>query len=406
MEAYKIGIWYIDITVTDQFGISTTFIQATQIEIIDNPGPIVSYTLSNTAINDGDSIQFEITASDTLGIYGVWIEIEEQNYHITTENESVFYFDYTPQGTGIIPFTLTVEDYGGQQTVVTANFEVHAVAPELTVVSMTPLNGTAPYPFFFNIDATDNSGVTSVVLYANSEEFILQYNQETNHWEMNTIFTAGDYSLTVIAIDNVGTEQSMELGTLSVSDPEYTVSSTQFELGDTVIVEVTGLDPEVITSAKIIVSSPDYSQEYALANISSSESVDIYLDENYLLAAYLITLEVEDFNGNKTIFDNGAGFIIFPNSNPSLNAVFESQVLFDGEATTYTIEATDSLGIQSVVIIRGAETIPLTLDENGVATGELQFGEAGTYMVQVVAVDNAGAQTQSTHIFTVNAEGP
>jgi hypothetical protein len=289
---------------------------------------------------------------------------------------------------------------------VTATFDVQAVTPELDVVSMAPLNGTAPYPFFLNIDATDNSGVSSVVLYANSEEFVLQYNQETSHWEMNTTFTAGSYSLTVIAIDNVGVEKSLELGILNLSNPDLTVSATQFELGDTLIVEVTGLDPEVIATAKIIVSGPEYSQEYVIANISSSNNIDIYLNENYPLASYSITLEVEDFNGNNTIFDNGASFIIFTNSNPSLNAVFEKQVLADGEATNFTIEAIDSLGIENVVIIRGAETISLSVDENGVATGELQFGEAGTYMIQVVATDNAGAQTQSTHIFTVNAEGP
>ena len=271
---------------------------------------------------------------------------------------------------------------------------------------MSPLNGTAPFPFFINIDATDNSGVASVVLYVNNEEYTLEYNENTSNWEMNTSFSAGTYSLTVIAIDNAGIEKSLGLGTLNVTDPGIIISTTQFELGDTLIVEITGLNPEVIASAKINISNSEYTQQYEISNISSSISVEIYLNENYSLDVYSIILEVEDFNENKIIFDDGVEFTISTNSNPFLNAVFEKHTLADGEATNFTIEATDSLGIKSIVIIRGPETIPLTLDENGTVTGELQFTEAGTYMIQVVVIDNAGAKTQKSFTFTVNAEGP
>jgi hypothetical protein len=436
---YQIGTWIIDIVIVDELGIETTFTDVSQFEIMDNPAPDVSYSLNAYTITDGETVDFEITVSDTLGIASVKIEIENTIYDITQTNSSlvpngdfspdldglhgssplvdytysirapeqhVFYFSYTPKTTGSVSFSIYVEDNAGQMRTLTGSIMVEAVAPELFVGSMSSLNGTAPFPFSLSLSATDGSGINFIHLYANNQEYILQYNSSDNDWKIATLFSMGSYTLTVIAEDNAGTQTTLDLGTLIVSDPGITLSSTENGLGNILTIDIDGLDPEVSSKIKITIYSSDYSYEIVIDNITTTVSTDVFLDENFPLAAYSITLEFELKDGSIIEFQDIASFTVLTNSVPVLDVIFENQYLFDGEATNFTIQATDSIGIDNIVIIRTNETIILTLDANGTVTGELGFTQPGTYLVQVTATDKAGAQTTTNHMFTISAKGP
>jgi hypothetical protein len=425
---YFIGNWTIDIVVTDNLGIQTTFTNVGQFEIISNPAPEASYTLNSNTLPDGSTFEFEITASDTLGIKSVKVEIEGTIYDITQNNSSlvinaqfstgiygepnwsgvidytrareqaVFYFNYIPQTTGSLSFSIYVEDSAGQIKTISGSIMVDD--------SITSLNGTAPYPFSLILNATDGSGINIIRLYANDQELILQYNATDDNWQIYALFNTGTYTLSVIVEDNVGVQATLDLGTLTVSDPGVVLSSTENSLGDTLSIDVTDLNPEVVTKATLTVYSGSYNYVIVIDNITSDISKDIYLDENFPLAAYSITLTVELSDGTTVEFQDIASFTIFTNSMPVLDVNFLNQDLADGEATNFTIQATDSLGIDSIVIIRTNETITLTFDANGTTTGQLRFYQAGTYLVQVTATDKAGAQTTENYLFTVNAKGP
>lgn len=339
---YTIGTWTINIITVDSIGLETTFPAIGQFLIEKNPAPEVSYELSDESIADGSTIMFTISATDTLGISSVTIEIDSTIYDITQNtsinNEyigsyeenleqretrridilsnylraretSVFYFEYKPDGTGSISFTIYVEDNAGQIKNVSGYFMVEAIAPELFVNSLSILSGTAPYSFSLNVSVTDGSGINYVSLYANSQDIPLEYNIDNSYWETTTTFSAGTYILTIIAEDNVGTQQQKDLGTLIVNPSNFEI-------------------------------------------------------------------------------------------------VYASEKLFDGESTNFTIQASESLANADVTIIHNNEEISLQLDVNASLTGEIQFTQAGTYNTQVIITDSLGTEIIKESQFNITLKSP
>jgi hypothetical protein len=338
---YDIGTWTINLIVIDNLGIETVFANAGQFVIAANPAPTVNYTVTPETIPDGGSVNFEISASDTLGIQSVQIEIGSTIYDITdnitiieesTEDTidsdnlregrriyytaarargpNVFYFTYTPSTAGIIPYTIYVTDNAGQMSEIDGSIMVEAIAPELSVLSLSTLNGTAPFSFALNLKVTDGSGINYIQLYINEEEFDLDYDDFDNSYSYSTLFPAGSYIITVIAEDNVGTQATLDLGTLNVEPADYSV-------------------------------------------------------------------------------------------------LYASEVLFDGESTEFTIQASNTLAFTNVTItLNENEERIETLDGTGALTGEIQFDQPGIYTVTFSITDSLGTQIIHEYNFNITAKAP
>jgi hypothetical protein len=337
--AFQIDTWTIDLIITDNLGIETTFANAGQFVIKDNPTPTVNYTVTPTTIPDGSSVEFEISATDTLGIKSIQIEIESTIYNLTdnitiiednilptlkieglrglrssnnvarARETNVVYFSYSPSTTGSVPFIIYVEDNAGQIRQIYGNIMVEAVAPELSVLSMTSLNGTAPFSYALKLIATDGSGINNTWIYFNEEEYECEYNESENIWYFDILLAANDYIITIIGEDNLGIQATLDIGTLHVEAADFSV-------------------------------------------------------------------------------------------------LYVSEILFDGESTEYTLQASTTLSHNNVSIIHNNETITETLDINGVLIGELQFYEAKTYIVQFSITDILGTQINHEYIFNISVKAP
>lgn len=337
---YEIGTWIIDLTITDNLNIKTTFINAGQFIIATNPAPIVDYIVTPTTIPDGATVNFEISASDTLGIKSVQIEIDSIIYDITenttiitdraidtlnldalhktcckyyiaarAREASVFYFTYSPITAGMIPYIIYVTDNAGQIKEINGTFMVEAIAPELSVLSISTLNGTAPFPFALKLNAADGSGIKFIHIYINGEEYNLEFSDIDDSYNYYVLLSAGSYIITLTAEDIVGAQAILDIGTVNIEPADFSV---------------------------------------------------IYASEN----------------------------------------------LFDGETTTFTLEASTTLAFSNVTITHNNMEMIYNLDVNGILTGQLQFNEPRTYTVYFSIIDSLGTQLEHEYSFNVTAKGP
>ncbi|MHA2093920.1 MAG: hypothetical protein ACW98F_04755, partial [Candidatus Hodarchaeales archaeon] len=336
---YDLGTWTIDLIIIDNIGIETVFTNAGQFVIAANPAPIVNYTVTPDTIPDGFSVNFEVSASDTLGIQSVQIEIGSTVYDITdnitiidesttntmnldrlrevrpsntgmrAREASVFYFTYSPSTTGIIAYTIYVTDNAGQIREISGSIMVEAIAPELSVLSASTLNGTAPFPFALKVNVTDGSGINYHWIYINGEQYDLNYNDSDSSYSYNALFPAGTYIITVIAEDIHGTQATLDIGTLDVEPAEFSV---------------------------------------------------LYASEN----------------------------------------------LFDGESTTFILQASTTLADTNVTMMHNNEETIETLDSTAILTGELKFDQPGTYTVDFSITDSLGTQISHGYTFNVSAKAP
>jgi hypothetical protein len=208
-----------------------------------------------------------------------------------------------------VPFIIYVEDNAGQIRQIYGNIMVEAVAPELSVLSMTSLNGTAPFSYALKLIATDSSGINNIWLYLNEEEYECEYNESENVWFFDILLAANDYIITIIGEDNFGIQATLDIGTLHVEAANFSV-------------------------------------------------------------------------------------------------LYASEILFDGESTEYTLQASPTLAHNNVSISHNNEVITEKLDANGQLIGQLQFYEAKTYIVQFSITDILGTQINHEYIFDVSLKAP
>jgi hypothetical protein len=418
---FKIGTWIIDLTIIDNLGIKTTFSSVEQFIIIDNPAPDVNYTLNAFSIPDGSNIEIIVNATDSLGIASVKIEIESIIYDITLNNtilstntslpsqspiprslspddtytismyargQNVFYFQYTPQTTGVIPFHIYVEDNAGQIRVINGNITVEAVAPELFVASMSSLNGTAPFLFSLQVNATDGSGINYLHLYTNDQQYILQYNVISQQWEFTKLLSANTYTITIIAEDNFGIQKTLDLGTLTVSPAKFEIFRVSENFFDGETANFTIQASKSLANANVII-------------IGLNEPINMTLDSNAVITSqlpfsnvgtYPIQFIVIDQLGtqiSKTItFNITAKGPVFESVYPS-----SSQIINYRTPLTLELEAlvTDASGVNDVILYLNDTAYSLTGNNDHWYTTLLI--PYGTYTLRLVATDKYGTET-------------
>lgn len=415
---YQIGIWTIDLIITDNLGIETIFTNVGSFNIVDNPAPEVTYTVTPETIADGSFVDFEIIATDTLGIASVKIEIDHTIYDITqgdnitsrddgsstlfggehdtssiykilrAREQDVFYFHYTPQTTGSVPFFIYVEDNAGRQKILSGYITVEAVAPELSIHSMSSLNGTAPYSFSLIMSVMDGSGINYVNLYANDQEYFLQYNLVTNQWEISAIFNAGEYILSIVAEDMIGIEKTLELGTLTV-----------FQASFRIIFETENLSDGETTNFTIEASD---SLANATVNISwDNQDIELTLDSNGTATGQIQFYEPNIYTVEVTITDKVNVELIqeytfeVADKGPEFEKIYPDKAMLAEYHTPFTLEmetiVKDASGVSTVILHVNSTQYPLT-NSFGVWNTQIDL-TSGTHTLKLVATDIYGTET-------------
>ncbi len=198
----------------------------------------------------------------------------------------------------------------------------------------------------------------------------------------------------------------LDLETGAINDPNILISTFDAALGEKINIEISKLDPTFTPKTKLIILTENFIYEEILNVSNPSLAATIYLNENFPLATYTISVQLQLNNGTWIIYNDLAVFVISTNSVPTLNVNWDRLSLDDGEVANYAITAFDSLGIGDISIIRLNETITVDLAANNTATGELRFHAPGTYLVEVIATDKAGAANINNFTFVVNGKGP
>jgi hypothetical protein len=418
---FQIGTWTIDLIILDNIGIESTFPSVGQFIILDNPAPEVNYTLNMNTIPDGSSFELKINASDSLGIYSVKVEIESTIYDITQNNTpnyandqvpsysqivqtprgdvtytystrahevNVFYFNYTPQTLGNVPFIIYVEDNAGQIRIISGNIMVEATAPELSVVLMSSLNGTAPFLFSLHLNATDGSGINYIHLYINGQNYNTQYNLSNNLWEFSTLLSEGNYIISIIAEDNAGIQNTLDLGTLVVVQGNFEIFSVQENLFDGETTNFIIQASNSLANANVII-------------LGMNEPINMVLDTDATISGvlkfsdpgtYPIKFIIVDKLGtqiDKTITINITA------KGPEFESIYPSPAQLVTHNTPFTLEletiVTDASGVKSVVLYTNDAAYPLNSNVDlWYASVMLQ---SGTYSLRLVATDIYGTET-------------
>ncbi len=205
-------------------------------------------------------------------------------------------------------------------------------------------------------------------------------------------------------MDSIVDQLRFETG--PVNTPHLIVSPSDIALGEVIDVEISDIDPFLTPKAKLLLTTDNFVYEQQLDISSPLSTISIHLNESFPLSFYSISLQLQLNNGSWIKYEDLTTFVISTNSLPTLDVSWDRLLLDDGEIVNYTIIASDSLGIRNVSIVRENETILIDLPVDGVVSGELRFFTPGTYWVQIIAVDRAGAKAMSDFSFTVNGKGP
>jgi hypothetical protein len=415
---FQIDTWTIDLVIVDNIDIETTFTNAGQFVINDNPAPTVTYTVTPTTIPDGSSVEIEISATDTLGIASIQIEIDStifdltDNITIIEENSlptlninglrgmrslntdtrarevNVVYFSYLPYTTGIVPFIIYVEDNAGQIRQINGNIMVEAVAPELSVLSMSILNGTAPFSYALKLNATDGSGIINIWLYLNEQEYDCEYNELEGSWFFDILLGTNDYTITIIAEDNFGIQTILDMGTLHVEPADFSVLYASENLFDGESTDFT------LQASKTLVLSN-------VTIIHNNEVTIETLDTNGILTGQLQFYEPGTYTVQFSITDslgtqiNREYIFNITVKAPIIESIYPSTEMF---ATMYTplvldLEAviSDASGIDSVILYINDTEYPLS-SNFAIWSTSIDI-ENGNYTLTLVATDIYGAET-------------
>ncbi len=221
------------------------------------------------------------------------------------------------------------------------------------------------------------------------------------------------YEIKAEYVGNDYYEGTSTISTLEVIDNpgqllNVQISPSSLQLGESILIQVNAQDKDSISTVSAIIHQNQTDFSYTLPLINMNETFEglLFCDAQFVLGSWTIDFVIIDALGLETRFVAQAQFKIITNPAPELNVHWDQLTLNDGETTNYTLTVSDSVGISNVSIVRENETVLIELVDNGTVSGQLQFLSPGTYFVQVIAKDNAGAVTVVDFTFEIIGNGP
>ena len=206
------------------------------------------------------------------------------------------------------------------------------------------------------VTATDNVGVTSLVVLLNGDEIQLDSNGKYTISNLKY----GDYIVTANAADasgNVGTATD-KITANDVTNPELTltVDKTEIKVGESVNITVNASDNNGVVSTELTVGTEKLT--------ISDDNTAIFTPD--AAGSYVIKATAVDPSGNKTEKKATINVVEPDTVAPVVNITLDKDTYFEKDDVIITVEASDNVGVvNTILLVDGNE---VALSENGTYT--------------------------------------
>ena len=238
------------------------------------------------------------------------------------------------------------------------------------------------------VTATDNVGVTSLVVLLNGNEIQLDSNGKYTISNLKY----GDYIVTANAADasgNVGTATE-KITAKDVTNPELTltVDKTEIKVGESVNITVNASDNNGVVSTELTVGTEKLT-------ISDDNTATFTPDA---AGSYVIKATAVDPSGNKTEKKVTINVVEPDTVVPVVNITFDKDTYFEKDDIIITVEASDNVGVVNTILRVDGEEVALS--DNSTYT--ISKAALKDYEIIAKAYDAENNEGSMTAIVTVN----
>ena len=238
------------------------------------------------------------------------------------------------------------------------------------------------------VTATDNVGVTSLVVLLNGDEIQLDSNGKYTISNLKY----GDYIVTANAADasgNVGTATE-KITAKDVTKPELTltVDKTEIKVGESVNITVNASDNNGVVSTELTVGTEKLT-------ISDDNTATFTPDA---AGSYVIKATAVDPSGNKIEKKTTINVEEPDTVAPVVNITFDKDTYFEKDDIIITVEASDNVGVVNTILLVDGEEVALS--DNSTYT--ISKAALKDYEIIAKAYDAENNEGSMTAIVTVN----
>lgn len=362
------------------------------------PNPIINRPLDRTYVT-GTSMP--ISVNTTTQVISARFRVDQNAWTPLSRSGNTWTgtWDTTLTTDGEHTLTIDAKDTAGLTGETSITIFVDNTRPTCSLNS--PIDGQyLEGTYTFRVVATDTVGVHHVDIDVFGQTTTLPYNPVTSSYEY-TISTEtkpdGTYTVQATAYDNVNLSRSSDSITFYIdnNDPTLSINSPDSE-------EIIGGIYNIsVTSSDLFLQKVEYRIDSGGWMNLSGMDPDwwVHLNtSNYRDGMH--TLSVRSLDEASHLTEQSVDFYV-DNTNPTCNLVSPFEGRFLEGVFTFQVSASDTVGIDRVVLDLFSDTVQTTLNQQ---TGyyEYQFNTLtisdGTYNVTAMAYDLSGKTTESTTI--------
>lgn len=238
------------------------------------------------------------------------------------------------------------------------------------------------------VTATDNVGVTSLVVLLNGDE--IQLDSNGKHKISNLKY--GDYIVTANAADASGNVETAteKITAKDVTKPELTltVDKTEIKVGESVNITVNASDNNGVVSTELTVGTEKLT-------ISDDNTATFTPDA---AGSYVIKATAVDPSGNKTEKKTTINVVEPDTVAPVVNITLDKDTYFEKDDLIITVEASDNVGVVNTILLVNGEEVAFS--DNSTYT--ISKAALKDYEIIAKAYDAENNEGSMTAIVTVN----
>jgi len=394
VEEREDGVYTFDTSVTGEYVFSVeaittagnTLTAEAVITVVepDITAPSVSVTFDKDIYAEGDTLNAVISANDDVAVDKIELFVNDA---ATSYNEDhTFVIDSLEIGA----YNIIVKAYDAAGNCGQSTYSIEVVdmtCPELSV-SLDNTVAELGDSVLITVEASDNSGIASVELYVNENAVEIVDGQA-----LFTPSAVGEYTVTVIAIDNYGNKSTKSVTFKIVEyDRESPTLSVSFDkeiyyIGDNAYITVTAQDNDEVSDVIVKFNGDELlcsDDKYVTPSLEAGEhivEVTAYdVTGNWITASYKLTID--------RVLDVTAPAVV-------IESIVPSEIYID-DTVCITVAAADENGIAELSAAINGEAVSIN---DGVIT--YIPVESGNYEVVVTAVDVFGNSQNASAIFEV-----
>ena len=375
------GKYVIVATATDGQGNKSSSVLEIYIDSKDTEAPTVDITKNVDAVFTGNTVEFTVDARDNVGVDRLIVTVNSAGGSevITVGADGKFSYKFSAAGVYVISATaidaagntgsanmmITVIDQDSEAPVVTIDYEADRIIVGDTVG--------------FTIKATDNVAVTNLTVKVNGQTVTLVGDKLAYNFS-----TSGKYTIVAEATDAQGNKgaKTVELTVIAkdMDPPRVTISpdSDNILVGDTVNFDIEAIDNVGVESLVVTVNGT------TMKLVDGKFSYKFAKDGKYVIIA--TATDAQKNVGTATL---ELDIVTKDDVPPSVDISYQGEV-WTGETVTFTVKATDNVGIKSLVVKVNNKTVTLVDGKF-----DYKFSTSGKYVIVATAEDFQGNKTEA-----------